>query len=236
MVPLQRNYNTMSRKKILHFGLNRSGTNYLKQLLERHFNVGFLNVEEERGHPLHKHFRIYDNKELIGRPNFMNDQVFKSFQAFEASVFSNKKPDMYVVISKDPYSWHLSYSRWGEKNNWPESPHPYILEYNEFYGKWLEFSGQTNRIVFIRYIDLLKHPRRELKKLRDRFDLEVTKKLNSAGRIRKVPMSHRFSSKKARYYTQQAYLDEFSREALAQLNMHLNREVAGQLGYKIYEK
>jgi len=222
----------MAQKKILHFGLNRSGTNYLKQLLERHFNVRFMNSEGERDHPLHKHFRLYDNKELIGRPNFMNDLVFASFESFESSVFTREKPDLYVIISKDPYSWQLSYDKWGKKNGWPDSPHPFILEYNAFYGKWLKFAGQTDRIAFVRYIDLLEHPKRELKMLRNRFSLDQTKNFKKGVRIRKVPMSHRFTSKKARYYTRRLYLDEFTPEELDQLNTHLDHEVARQLGYK----
>jgi hypothetical protein len=138
-----------------------------------------------------------------------------------------------VIISKDPYSWHLSYTRWGIKNKWSPSPHPYILEYNEFYRKWLEFSSETDRIAFVRYIDLLKSPEEILVQLQKKFQLRVTRDIHPDVRIRKVPMSRRFSGKRLSYYLDESYLKEFSVEALDALNTQLDHDVATQLGYKI---
>mgnify|MGYP006283715693 CR=1 FL=1 len=255
----------MSTRNILHFGLNRSGTNYLKELMDQHFDLEFMNTEDERSHPLHKHFRLYDDKSLIGRPNFRNDLKFPSFREYEAyalvypqyhsppggtdagqkgragrgsveiaNTSEETKNVVYVIISKDPYSWHLSYTRWGIKNKWSPSPHPYILEYNEFYRKWIEFSAETDRIAFVRYIDLLKAPDEIMKQLQNNFNLNRTREINPNVRIRKVPMSRRFSKKRLNYYLEETYLEEFSNEALIELNNHLDHEVAKQLGYTIH--
>ncbi len=224
----------MSTKKILHFGLNRSGTNYLKELLLRHFDLEFLNREEERDHPLHKHFRIYDDKTLIGRPNFSNTVRYGTFADFEADNFPGNKPDLYVIISKDPYSWHLSYKSWGEKNNWEPSPHPFVYEYNKFYKKWLEFSEETNRIVFVKYTDLLKDSERILRSLAERFGLDQVKPIEADKRIKKVPMSHRFSQKRLRYYLENQYLDEFTSAELQEINRNIDHELIRKLGYKSY--
>lgn len=225
----------MSTRNILHFGLNRSGTNYLKELLDQHFDLEFMNIEGERSHPLHKHFRLYDDKSLIGRPNFRNDLKFPSFREYEIYALGKDAPNVvYVIISKDPYSWHLSYTRWGIRNKWSPSPHPYILEYNEFYRKWLKFSAETDRIAFVRYIDLLKSPEEILTQLQKKFKLMVTREINPDVRIRKVPMSRRFSKKRLNYYLEETYLEEFSNEALIKLNNHLDHEVAKQLGYTIH--
>lgn len=248
----------MSTQRILHFGLNRSGTNYLKELLSQHFDLVFLNVEGERSHPLHKHFRLYDDKSLIGRPKFQNNLKFHSFSDFERHalgnlqvpvsktpknvgsppLIENKKQNdhdvAYVIISKDPYSWHLSYSRWGVKNNWSPSPHPYVLEYNAFYGKWLAFAAETDRVAFVRYIDLLKAPEKVLTGLQEKFNFDTTREINPNVRIKKVPMSGRFSKKRLNYYLLEAYMDEFSPEELKELNSHIDPVVTGKLGYRIH--
>lgn len=224
----------MTAKKALHFGLNRSGTNYLKELMLTHFNIEFLNKEGERDHPLHKHFRLYDNKSLIGRPNFKNDLVFNSFSEYESMALEGQVIDLYLIISKDPYSWHLSYKSWGKKNNWGSPPHPYVLEYNEFHRKWLDFSKETSRIHFVRYIDLLTDKSSVLQVIRDKYDLEIIKEIDTPLSIKKVPMSHRFSDKKARYYTEFRYLQDFSKEELNEINRNIDHDLVAALGYQSY--
>jgi len=224
----------MAAKKALHFGLNRSGTNYLKELMLTHFNLEFVNKEGERDHPLHKHFRLYDNKSLIGRPNFRNDLVFHSFAEFETIAEKDQAIDLYLVISKDPYSWHLSYKSWGKKNKWGPPPHPYVLEYNEFHRKWLDFSRESNKIHFVRYIDLLSDKASVLYELRDKYKLELIKEIDTGLSIKKVPMSHRFSEKKARYYTEYRYLQDFSDDELKEINRNIDHELIAELGYKSY--
>lgn len=233
----------MSTRNILHFGLNRSGTNYLKELLDQHFDLEFLNVEGERDHPLHKHFRLYDDKSLIGRPNFHNNLQFPTFSAYEGyalkrgqGITTDEDRDVaYVIISKDPYSWHLSYSRWGIKNNWSPSPHPYIFEYNAFYRKWLEFAGETDRIAFVRYIDLLRSPEEVMEQLQQKFGFTTTRQIEADVRIKKVPMSRRFSRKRLNFYLREAYLESFSKKELAELNSNIDHALAGMLGYTVYK-
>jgi hypothetical protein len=227
----------MLPKKILHYGLNRSGTNFLKELLLKHFQLIFINREDERSHPLHKHFRLYDDKELIGRPNFKNNILVPDFKAFENLVQEDYslEADLIVVISKDPYSWNLSYGKWGRKNKWESSPHPYILEYNEFHRKWLQFSKETDKIRMIRYIDLLVACERILDELHEDFEFSLKKPLRTGRPIRKVPMSRKFSSRRMKYYTDEAYLDSYSSNELRELNQHLDHEVASALGYNIHE-
>lgn len=220
----------MAAKNILHYGLNRSGTNYLKEILSKHFDLNFLNNDERSG-PLHKHFRLYDNKKLIGRPNFYNDKLFRSFQQFEQEALQGVRLDLVVVISKDPYSWHLSYTKWGKKNGWPPSPHPYIKEYNEFYRKWLQFSEESSRVLMVKYIDLLSDPADFLEKTGQRFDLPLIQEIKTRIRIKKVPVSRRFTPKREEYYLNGKYLEEFSPPELEELNNNIDHELIKKLGY-----
>ena len=104
-------------KKLLLYGLQRSGTNFVEQLIARNFNVTFLNSNEHRDAPIQKHFRLYDDKSVITPPAYGNDYQFRNFEEFEAVL--PEPADGYVVISKDPYSWTLSYQKWAKKCNWP---------------------------------------------------------------------------------------------------------------------
>ncbi len=76
--------------KLLHYGLQRSGTNFLESLVAKKYRVKFLNsnidgIRPERSSPLHKHFRLYDEKDIVPEPKFRNELKITSFNDFEES-------------------------------------------------------------------------------------------------------------------------------------------------------
>lgn len=226
--------------KLLHYGLQRSGTNYLESLITKKYQVQFLNgniagIHPDRSSVLHKHFRLYDQKDIIPEPKFYNEFKIATFNDFEQLLETT--PDYYLIISKDPYSWFLSYTEWARKCDWPTVSFHYILEYNLFYGKWLEFSRQTERILFVKYIDLLRDPDQELKRLE--LKMHLKKKFFSLLRsstVFKVPQSKEFSIDRRSYYVSKQYLHNYTREGLQELNDLINPEVIRLLGYKKEEK
>jgi len=225
----------MSSKRILHYGLQRSGTNFLKKTIEHHFDVEFINKKLERSHIGHKHFRLYDDKSLIGRPNYMNSLQFVDFKDFEYQLPYEVKTDAIVVLSKDPYSWYLSYIKWGKKQNWSSPPHPVIFEYNAFYKKWLQFSEESKKVIHIKYIDLLTAPETVLQSIQKQFGFEQSREGEEIKkRIRKVPSSHRFTSKRLRYYTDELFLTDFDQQGLKEINNQIDHELIKKLGYKSY--
>jgi hypothetical protein len=222
--------------KLLHYGLQRSGTNILESLLKKKYRVQFLNknkdgLNPERDSPLHKHFRLYDEKDIIPEPQFRNEYKIASFNDFEKLL--KVLPDYYLVISKDPYSWFISYTNWAKKCNWPPVPYHYIMEYNLFYAKWLEFSRQTNRILFVRYIDLLRDPDAELHRLE--LTMQLKRKLLFPLRssvIFKVRQSGEFSIDRRSYYLNEQYFQSYTKEGLQEINDLINPDVITQLGYQ----
>ena len=217
--------------KLLHYGLQRSGTNFLESLLKKNYRVQFLNSNKDRSSPLQKHFRLYSEKNVIPEPQYRNNIFVEKFEKFE-SLF-DVTPDYYLVISKDPYSWYLSYRNWAKKCNWPEVNHHYIEEYNLFYGKFLEFSDQTEKIVFVKYIDLLKNSSAVLKQLEASMNLK--EKIPSQFILRKsdhVSQSSPFTEERRAYYIDEKYLKDYSDEDLQLLNSYLNTEVTALLGYQ----
>lgn len=218
--------------KLLHFGLQRSGTNYFEALIGRNYDVELVNEEEDRTSPAQKHFRLYDEKHIVPEPQYHNEVQTPDFATYESLV--PQRPDHYVVISKDPYSWLLSYRKWAAGCGWPAVSHHYLEEYNLFYGRWLDFATQTHRVHFLRYHDLLAEPEDSLRTLADKTGMK--KRMLSAvrsNRIWKVPQSGMFSPEKRDYYVKAKYLDEFESSELSELAKVLDDRVVQGLGYEI---
>ena len=216
---------------LLHYGLQRSGTNFLEATLKRNYRVRFLNSNKNRDAPIQKHFRLYDDKEKVPQAEYSNTLSTPDFKSFEGSL--ETVAEYYVVISKDPYSWYLSYSQWAQKNNWPEVSHHYILEYNLFYGRWLEFSQQTNKIIFVKYYDLLNNLDAELDRLKLTMGLKpsFTSRFRSRAPI-KVSQSKNFSDDKRSFYLEKKYLEKYSSADLQEINSLIDSTTIAGLGYE----
>lgn len=216
---------------LLHYGLQRSGTNFIETLLKKKYRVQFLNSNKDRSSPLQKHFRLYDDKNIIPDPLYRNQLKIADFENYERLL--EVASDYYLVISKDPYSWLSSYNNWAKKCNWPDVSHHYIMEYNLFYGKWLEFSQQTERIIFCRYIDLLQDADEELSRLESKMVLR--KKILYpfiSSTLDKVAQSDRFSNERRNYYLMEKYLEGYKKEDFQRINSFLDPKVISLLGYE----
>jgi len=220
-----------NRKNIIIYGLQRSGTNFLESILRKNYRVRILNDKKNRSSHLHKHFRIYDSKEIIPEPKYYNKIFVNSFEQFE-SLFS-VVPDFYLIISKDPYSWFLSYKKWSIKCNWPKVDHHYILEYNYFYNVFRKFSSQTNKLIFIRYIDLIKRPKEKMREIEKRINLYKNIFGNILIRIPgNVPLSNTFSVEQRNYYLFEKYLMDINPEEIKKINKLIDSDLLTFLGYE----
>jgi len=219
--------------KVLLYGLQRSGTNFLATTLEQNYYLQVCNKRgKSRTSPLQKHCRFYANKDLIPHPDYRNDLAIATFEECEALL--PEVPEYYLVISKDPYSWYLSYCDWAKKCNWPEVSHHYIEEYNLFYEFFLKLAARSDKFIFIKYAELLEDTRAVLHRLE--ATLRVKRKslarlmLNVPG---KVSQSQGFSSDRKAFYLNERYLEQYSTEELDRLNHHLDPQVVSALGYEV---
>jgi len=215
--------------KLLLYGLQRSGTNFLERILLKNFEVEFLNSNEHRNHPVQKHFRLYDDKHLITPRDYRNDHVFDGFEAFEKAL--PEPADGYVVISKDPYAWALSYRSWANKCKWPKVDFHPAAEWEAFYGKWLDFSHQTDRIQFVRYVDLLSRSEHVLGAVARRFGIDADEE-SVVGALDRVPQSGAFTDERKRYYVEQEYLGEMRDTEIAAINHEVSERTLIGLGYE----
>ncbi|MDG2369076.1 MAG: hypothetical protein P8M12_00395 [Flavobacteriales bacterium] len=224
------------RKKLLHYGLQRSGTNFLESLLAKNFDIKIHSLRKERDHPLQKHFRLYDDKTKIPEAKYLNNYNFKSYIDFKKSWGLNTEINGVIVISKDPYSWLLSYEKWSKKCNWPNPSYQYIEEYNLFLNKWRVFAQQSNEILFIRYIDLLVQPEIELTKIENKFSLKRRWNIRRNGlkiALDKVKVSEKFSKEKKEFYTKKKYLNNYNKTKLENTNYFLDEKLMSFLNYKL---
>lgn len=217
--------------KLLHYGLQRSGTNFLETHLKRKYRVRFLNSNDDRRSPVQKHFRLYDEKDIVPEPQYHNELETADLRAFEQLL--EIIPDYYLIISKDPYSWLLSYNAWAEKCNWPDVSHHYILEYNLFYKKWLDFSLESEKILFVRYLDMLADIDEEIGRLESVMSLDrrlLYPLIPSF--VNKVPESTKFSNDRRAYYLHDEYLESYSNKDLHRINNLIDPDVLAGLGYQ----
>lgn len=222
------NMSEQTDKKILLYGLQRSGTNYFRALATLNFpGIRFTN-SEDRSAPAHKHFGIYDNKELVPEPQFDNHHSISTLQDLVDLLTPEQIPDLYCIVSKDPYSWYVSYCRWAEKNHWPEARHHYIETYNAFYGKWMQLSRASSSIVFFRYVDLLQDPGQAMQVLAERMGITFPGKIKTT---KKVYASRRFSAASKKAFLRKTYLHGFGPQTLSEINALIDPELLAFLGY-----
>jgi len=219
------------QRKILLYGLQRSGTNYLESLVEINYPACQFINGEMRNEITHKHFRLYADKSRIPEPQFQNQQVFDSFAAFESAL--PEIPDLYIVVSKDPYSWLVSYNKWSKKNNWPLPDYQYIEEYNLFYGMWMQFSKQTDKVLFVRYIDLLTDPQKEMERVTAALNLPAR---TSTKTTSKVYASRKFTAGRKESFLNKEHMQDISKETLSEVNHLLDKQLIQFLHYPLETK
>lgn len=224
---------------LMVYGLQRSATNYLEQLVNRNFKIEQKNNGFARSLPVHKHFRLYDDMSFAPEPKYLNNFHHPSFASFDEDVkrLTGSEDLAYLVISKEPYSWYLSYYNEAKRNKWPYcvkngvNSH-FMVDYSLFYGKWLGFKDEApNKVYMLRYEDLLTELEDTLERIRSHFGFE---KLHAEyENPSKVPMSKKFTDEKKEYYQKRKYLDRFGEEELWLLRENLDKEVVKKLGYEL---
>jgi hypothetical protein len=229
----------MTERNALIFGLQRSATNYIQQLIRQNFKgIHFLNDDYARSLPTHKHFRLYDEKAAISNEKYLNLFHYKDFAAFKTHVTSlcEDEPGTFLVCVKNPFSWYLSYGKHARKNGLSyfrkSTNSHYIIEYNLFYGKWMEFSIQApSEVLFLKYEDFIQDLPTAINKLALHFQLERSGELTN--NPKKVPMNKRFTASKKAFYGKEKFMERISpadREVIMKL---LDRDLLDALGYAL---
>ena len=205
--------NTLKEIPLMIYGMQRTGTNYTEHLLTNNLrNIKFHNCPSARCLPIHKHFRLYDEKFIIPDPQYFNTFSYKDFNSFKNHVESivGNKISRYIVVIKHPFSWYSSYLKHAKRNKYHTNGKSFnshfIIDYNHYYKKWLSFEKEAPDIVkIVKYEEVLSNTKDVISKLADTIGTSLSQK--TTYNPKKVNMSKRFTNKRLKYYTNKKFLD-----------------------------
>jgi hypothetical protein len=200
------------------YGLQRSGTNVIQKFLETNYNISFMN-KKDRQSPSHKHFRIYDNKNLIPQTDkknqFNNEYFINSLEELDKLLGNMTHTNRYIIIYKNIFSWLPSIERWAKICKWKtNSKMEFIGDYLNFIIKWC--SIRNNRVIFINYDDFLNiSDNSSLANKLSEFFHKKPKKLIFA--FDRVNCSTKFTISKREYYINKKYMSLYSKKELDEI-------------------
>jgi len=205
------------------YGLQRSGTNVIQTFIEANFNIFFMNGQG-RQTPYHKHFRIYDNKDLIPQTDkenqYKNQYIIDSLEDLDKLLGNLTHTNRYIIIYKNIFSWLPSIEKWAKKCMWKtNSKMEFIEDYLNFIKKW--YSIKNNRVIFVNYEDFLNicHDNNSLiNKLSVFFNKEPEKNISF---FEKVNCSEKFTIEKKKYYINNEYMSLYSKEELDEIKNNI---------------
>ena len=170
-------FNFFSKEKIIIRGIQRSGTNFLENILSK-LDIDVINKGNlPRNSPGHKHFRVQNDKlSIFMDKQYLNDIYSENLKDLNFKSYK-KKNIKNILILKDPVNWILSINRWAKKCNWIpinndlrndfELMTKYLKEWDYFHLKWFELSKDKELILILQWEDLLTNFDNNLKKIID---------------------------------------------------------------------
>lgn len=156
--------------KILHAGIQRTGTNFISKFIYDNWKIIPVNSHEiERNLPLHKHFRIQDDKSsIIMDKKYKNDIHFSSYE--EYLDYLNINDVQTILMYKNEAEWLESIKKWAFSCRWINNElefefvkNDYLNEYRKYYEKWNSF--KSDKITLINHNNIMNDFDSEIEKL-----------------------------------------------------------------------
>ena len=202
------------------YGLQRSGTNVMQKFLETNFNISFMN-NGDRQSPCHKHFRIYDDKDIIPQTDktnqYNNQYIINSLEELDILLKDFNHTNRYIIVYKNIFSWLPSIEKWAKGCKWKtNSKMEFVEDYLNFIKKW--YSIKNDRVFFIKYEDFLNISDSLVNKL----SLFLNKKKKQIiYSFDKVDCSRKFTTSQKKYYIDHEYMSLYSKEELEKIKNNL---------------
>ena len=205
------------------YGLQRSGTNVIEVFLKEKFSISFevnQGPGDFRKKPSCKHFRLYDNKDLIPVKQYENNFIVNCLEDLDRILGDYTQTNRYVIVYKNIFSWLPSIEKWAKKCKWKtNSKMEFVDDYLNFIKKW--YSIKNDRVFFIRYEDFLNisdDNNSLVNKLSVFFNKKQKKIVHS---FEKVNCSEKFTTSKKNYYINHEYMSLYSKEELDKIQNNL---------------
>jgi len=197
-------------------GLQRSGTNFLQQILELNYPAIEIIYSNDRSSPNHRHYRIFNKNELqqnykehINDSIFVHEKLISDLKTYE-SYTNIQNYDLILFIMKDIHHWCNSYKATGWITEC--SNKQLIQEYYLYLQKVKMLTDSSKKIKAIKYRDLLL----DTKKVLSSLNLEIHNNIKIPNRIN---MSPQFDKIKTLNYIKDNFIwDNFNQHELSLIN------------------
>ena len=216
------------------YGLQRSGTNLIQTFLETNFHISFMN-NPDRQSPYHKHFRIYDDKDIIPQTDknnqYKNKYIINSLKELDELLGDLNHNNKYIIVYKNIFSWLPSIEKWAKGCKWKtNSKMEFVEDYLHFIKKWCLIKNE--RVFFINYEDFL-HMSDDNNSLVNKLSVFLNKKQNKIKyTFEKVNCSEKFTISKKNYYINHEYMTLYSNKELEKIKNNLiYKEIIQHLKY-----
>lgn len=156
-------------------GIQRSGTNYLTELLvNADYNV-INKIDPKRNDPRHKHFRWQSNKSTIQMDSRYVNKLTASNIDDINSICCYPNDYKHLVLYRNPTVWLNSIYRWGLECQWFESEEEfislnlhekYLIEWDAYYAFWEMLSDRNpEQVLLINHADLAAQPNKKINEI-----------------------------------------------------------------------
>lgn len=226
---------------IKQYGAKRTGTNYLRWLLEANFkDVSVLTniLGWKHGpHPTKVDWsgRDWDHRRTESSAKLAALVTPEIKKAHEDGLIR------YCILVKNPYSYYASHVRlWpNEDKSDADYAHDLITTWNTLYTNWLELSKSAEWALVVRFEDLITDKESCLNRISSEFRLSAVGKIidtnKSLRALNETTMNQKqFIRKKtfdAEFYTGKKYMSVITQEALNAINKMLDPNLMDEFGY-----
>ena len=178
------------------FGVQRTGTTYMRELLKQNFGVIVLTNELGWKHGM----PVEPWQQLV------KDAIERKYTVEQLELVANgiKNGIHAVIMIKSPYTWVCSIEKWA-RNAWKKedlstwTAKKYVDLYNGRYSGYLSFYAGLycyKTVTVVRYEDLLRNFGEQMSRISQATGLHLKQVVN----INKVQQSDHFTEEKRQYY------------------------------------
>lgn len=199
------------------YGLQRSGTSWLTECLEKNYSFQFTNTNEKnRDSPRVKHFRIYDNKDLIPEEAYFNDFLVQDITDLDKLLGDSTHTNKYIVIYKDIFAWLPSIQKWALNCKWKQqNKTDFVEDFLHFIDKWKTI--QNERVMMIPYLELIETNNTIMQQVEEFLGFEHNDHVVLPEKISSNPT---FNQDRKQYYLQNDFMNLYSEQEIQQIKNH----------------
>ncbi len=165
----------------------------------------------------------FNNKNLKHKASYVKENITKSI------IDGTMK---FIINIKNPYGWHLSYTKRWKKYKFPQC----MDKWATMYTRWLNFMNKFPKsTIILKHEDLLKDYSSMLDTVQSKFNLETSNKkfITVSSELSSTCFVKKNSFKKANYYMNEVYMKNVTKANADECRKFLPVDLMSEFGYEI---